>query len=229
MTDQGVALFGLMDGQPSDQLTGVPDRWHTVSIVIGSNPQYLADFTARLLPKPTQRPMGVAKWSDPAIRGKRRDAYKMAFTQAFRQRLPDTGISVFSMSSTEDQICRIANIFYLENAAIIEQMQDKKGRQSCRFHFGQRENGVHVDIENKRGAVLLWMARVIHYLTTEVIEQKYGTVPKLILHSDWIARDDPGPPPTAPGSTILATVVQQITEYKVEIRLSKNRGDTREL
>lgn len=216
-----------MDGHPSDQLTGKSTQWHTVSIVIGPNPRYLADFTANLLPKPAQRPIGVVKWS--ANQGKRKSEYRMAFANAFRQRLPCTGISAFRMSSTEDQICRIANLFYIENAANIERVRDKKGRESCRFHFAKGETPTYVDIENNRGAVVLWMARVIHYMTTEFIERKYGPVSKMRLHSDWLVRDDPGPPHNAPAATVFATIVDRITASKVEIRLSKTRGDSREL
>ena len=129
---------------------------------------------------PTNQTGRLTKWSEggkASLKRKRR----LQFIEAINRNYEDIDFSVHCISSTEGEISRFAQMFYLDNLEKITQELDDKNGNCLVFKISETKT---VKVPVLRAAILIWIYYVVKYMKDE--KQLTG-----FIYSDWLSGDRP--------------------------------------
>jgi len=183
-------MFSTMDSQPQEWLLNRAEALHTLCFCCFRDSKHARTWIHRLVPR--NRNGAFLKWSNGGPK-KRVHRRRTSFMDVMDQHFDELDFLVHCISSTEGQISKFANSFYLQNLKNITQRVDAKGRNCLVFQVSTNDQ---IQLPVLQAAKLLWIFFCVKYM-----KEQHGL--DGFIYSDWFACDSYFTPQKAIGVSMV--------------------------
>jgi hypothetical protein len=183
-------MFSTIDSQPQEWLLNNAKALHTICFCCFRDATHARTWIHALVPR--NQNGDFLKWSTggPKDRVHRR---RRRFMDVLDRRFDEMDFLVHCITSTEGQISRFVNAFYLQNLKNITQRLDAKGRNCLVFQVSTNDQ---IQLPVLQAAKLLWI-----YFCVKYMKEQHGL--EGFIHSDWFACDSYLAPQKALGVSMV--------------------------